>query len=213
MLILDSISKSYQKNGDLITALAPHSLTVRSGEFLAVQGPSGSGKTTLLLVAGGLLHPDSGTVKIDENNIYALNNKARTHYRGQHIGFIFQQYHLIPFLTVEENIVSPELALKTQNSQIRCNELIERFGLEHRRIHYPSELSAGEKQRTALARAVLHQPKLLLADEITGNLDRANAEIVIDYLKDFSSNGGAVLLVTHDNQAAAQADKIEYLAH
>ena len=211
MLVLDSITKKYLKNGDIITALAPHSLTVKPGEFVAVQGPSGSGKTTLLLLAGGLLHPDEGRVVINNQDIYKLSSAKRSVFRAQQIGFIFQQYHLIPFLTVEENILSPELAVCTTDSQARCDKLIERFGLIDRRRHYPAELSAGEKQRTALARAVLHQPQLLLADEITGNLDFANAEIVVTYVKEFAANGGTVLLVTHDKQAAEQADRIEYL--
>ena len=133
-------------------------------------------------------------------------------FRSQNIGFVFQQYHLIPYLTVLENILAPEAAGGRSVDGGRGRELAAQFGLEHRLDHTPAELSSGEKQRTALARALLFQPRLLLADEITGNLDEANARVVLGYLRDHVKTGGSVLLVTHDREVARQADRVEYLA-
>ena len=211
MLRLDAISKSYKKDGELIRALEPFSLTVEEGEFVAVRGASGSGKTTLLLITGGLLHPDSGSVKIADKDLYALNPNQRSIFRSSTIGFVFQQYHLIPYLSVLDNILAPALAHPSNDKKDRALALVEQFGLEHRKDHAPGELSAGEKQRTALARALLLQPKVLLADEITGNLDETNAGIVIDALIAFAADGGTVLLVTHDMGAANAADRVVIL--
>jgi ABC-type lipoprotein export system ATPase subunit len=187
------------------------SLSVAAGEFVTVEGPSGSGKTTLLLIAGGLLHPDKGSVLVDKQNVYGMNNDERVQFRAQNIGFVFQQYHLIAYLTVLENILAPGIARPDSGNLKRAERLIEQFGLQQRKRHLPSELSSGEKQRTALARALLCNPKMLLADEITGNLDTENSNIVISCLTAFAQNGGAVLLVTHDHAAAKQADRIELL--
>ena len=208
MLELKNITKSYRKNGELIQALAPFSLNVERGEFVAVRGASGSGKTTLLLIAGGLLHPNSGTVKVDKTDLYALTPNQRSTFRSSMIGFCFQQYHLVPYLSVLENILAPTLAHPSLDKRKRAETLIEQFGLEHRKNHAPGELSAGEKQRTALARALLLQPHVLLADEITGNLDETNANIVIEALTNFAADGGAVLLVTHDADAANAAQRV-----
>jgi ABC-type lipoprotein export system ATPase subunit len=211
MLQLERVVKSYQKQSRRIAALASVDLTVRAGQFVAVQGPSGSGKTTCLLIAGGLLHPDSGKVRVDGQDLYAMTRNQLAAFRSQNIGFVFQQYHLIPYLNVLENILAPEAARGGTGSQARGRELAVEFGLEHRLDHTPAELSSGEKQRAALARALLFRPKLLLADEITGNLDHANAEIVMGYLRQYVQAGGAVLLVTHDREIAKQADHVEYL--
>ncbi len=206
MLKLERVVKTYPKAGRRITALACLDLTVGAGRFVALQGPSGSGKTTALLIAGGLLHPDSGRVLLDGQDLYAMTPDRRAAFRSQNIGFVFQQYHLIPYLTVLENILAPQAARGGGNSA-RGRELAARFGLEHRLDHTPAELSSGEKQRAALARALLFQPKVLLADEITGNLDHANAQVVLGYLRQFVETGGSVLLVTHDREIAKEADQ------
>jgi len=206
MLHLNKISKSYSKSGNIVNALKPTELHVEKGEFVAVKGPSGSGKTTLLLVAGGLLHPDEGQVLINGENLYEKNADERSGFRSQNIGFVFQQYHLIPYLTVFENILAPSIA-NSKDVRERAKFLLNHFGMEHRKDHTPGELSAGEKQRTALARALLFNPGLLLADEITGNLDARNAGVVLKYLTEFASQGGSVLLVTHDMEAAKNADR------
>ena len=206
MLLVERIVKTYPKGTRRITALAPSDLTVRPGQFMAVEGPSGSGKTTCLLIAGGLLHPDSGRVLLDGHDLYAMARNELAAFRAQNIGFVFQQYHLIPYLNVIENILAPAAAQGRADSQGRARELAGQFGLEHRLDHTPAELSSGEKQRTALARALLFRPKILLADEITGNLDHVNAQLVLGYLRDYTRTGGAVLLVTHDREIAKQAD-------
>ena len=212
MLLLDKVSKTYPKGRARVTALAPLDLRVRPGEFVALQGPSGSGKTTCLLIAGGLLHPDTGKVLIDAQDLYAMSRNGLAGFRSQNIGFVFQQYHLIPYLSVLENILAPEAARGGHETTGRARALVEQLGLAHRIDHTPAELSSGEKQRTALARALLFRPKVLLAGEITGNLDQANAEIVLGYLKEYVNTGGSVLLVTHDREIAGAADHVEYLA-
>ncbi|MBN1465251.1 ABC transporter ATP-binding protein [candidate division KSB1 bacterium] len=208
MLQLNDICKTYRKDGVSIRALAPINLTLQPGEFVAVQGASGSGKTTLLLIAGGLLHPDSGSVLIFGTDVYTLTSEQRSTFRSRNIGFVFQQYHLIPYLNVLENVLAPALAHPAADTKARALQLLQQFGLERRKNHAPAELSAGEKQRVALARALLFAPPLLLADEITGNLDAANAELVIDGIKKFAADGGAVLLVTHDTEAAKGTDRL-----
>ena len=212
MLLIERVVKTYPKGDRRITALAPIDLQVGAGQFVAVEGPSGSGKTTCLLIAGGLLHPDSGRVLVDGRDLHAMTRNQLAAFRSENIGFVFQQYHLIPYLSVLENILAPEIARGRSRSQARGRALAEQFGLAHRLDHTPAELSAGEKQRTALARALLFQPKLLLADEITGNLDHANAETVLGYLREYVKTGGSVLLVTHDREMARQSDRVEYLA-
>jgi ABC-type lipoprotein export system ATPase subunit len=208
MLRMHRISKWYQKGDERVTALAHLDVQLNPGEFTAIQGVSGSGKTTLLLIAGGLLHPDEGEVFLNDRNFYGMSTSQRAAWRARHIGFVFQQYHLLPYLTVLENIMVPQVTQKQKQNLKRAMVLLSDFGLAHRQAHFPGELSAGEKQRTALARALLLQPSLILADEITGNLDRENARVVVQYLRDFATAGGAILLVTHDDETAQKADKI-----
>lgn len=202
-LRLEHVSKSYTGKAGTVRALSDVSLELQDGEFVAVMGPSGCGKSTLLLTAGGLLKPDSGEVHIAGENPYILSSDARAGFRGGKVGFVFQQFHLVPYLNVLDNVLTPSLALKNANGALkqRASELVRHFGLEHRQRHVPSELSSGERQRVALARALLNQPSLLLADEPTGNLDAENAAAVLGYLKEFAEAGGAVLLVTHDDRA------------
>ncbi len=208
LLELNDITKSYTKSGSRIRAVDGVSLSLDSGQFVAVQGPSGCGKTTLLLVAGGLLHPDGGTVNLAGENPYTMSSEARARFRAKQIGFVFQQFHLVPYLSVRDNVLAPTLALGSADAPARAEELLERFGLTDRQHHTPGELSSGERQRTALARALLNQPKLILADEPTGNLDAENAALVLETLEEFTSTGGGVLLVTHDSSAAARANRI-----
>ncbi len=207
ILEFQNVCKVFTTTKREVRAVDGISLTLAPGDFVAVQGPSGCGKTTLLLTAGGLLQPDAGTVTIAGENPYRLDPEARAQVRAVHIGFVFQQFHLIPYLNVLDNVLAPSLALSRPNSRPRAAELLAHFGMTHRLHHVPSELSTGERQRVALARALLHEPKLLLADEPTGNLDSDNGKIVLQYLTEFTRNGGAVLLVTHDADAAAYANR------
>ena len=203
--------KTYQGASGQVLAVDGVSLSVDGGEFVAVQGPSGCGKSTMLLLAGGLLTPESGSVQIGGEDPYALTADARSKFRADNIGFVFQQFHLVPYLSVLDNVLAPSIATGSKDAEQRARELLDRFGLSHRLEHTPGELSSGERQRTALARALLNEPKVLLADEPTGNLDTENATEVLKHLREFAASGGAVLLVTHDAQAAAAADRIIHL--
>jgi len=208
MLEFKNIFKSYRKADDQIKVLNGVNLKVDPGEFLAIQGASGCGKTTLLLIAGGILHPNDGQVFFDRENIYLKGSEERAKFRAKNFGFVFQQYHLVPYLTTLENVLLPSLAMSLEDDYEKATDLIDEFGLSHRRTHMPGELSVGEKQRTSLARALLHSPKVLFADEITGNLDEENSTVVINTLKNFTKDGGTVLFVTHDIKRAKSADRV-----
>ena len=208
MLTIKQLSKTYRIGAAPVAAVDHVTLTIADGEFAAVQGPSGCGKTTLLLMAGALLEPDDGWVEVDGQNPYALSPEQRARFRAGHIGFVFQQFHLVPYLSVLDNVLAPSLALSSNGARPRAEELIARLGLAPRLHHVPAELSTGERQRVALARALLNKPKLLLADEPTGNLDAESATAVLDQLAVFAQAGGSVLLATHDNAAAARASRI-----
>ena len=188
-----------------VTALDGVDIQAQSGDFVVLRGPSGCGKSTLLFVAGGLLRPDQGKVEIAGENLYQQNTAMRASTRANHVGFVFQQFHLVPYLDAWDNVLAPTLARSIPDAADKANSLLETFGLADRRHHVPAALSVGEQQRVALARALLPEPKLLLADEPTGNLDPDNAEIILAHLATFAENGGGVLMVTHDDRAAEQA--------
>ena len=215
MLEIRNLSKRYAHADEPVDAIVDVSLSVAAGEFVSVQGPSGCGKSTLLLAAGGLLAGDDGEVLIDGQDPYTLAPDARAALRASRVGFVFQQFHLVPYLSVLDNVLSPSLALASDAPAERaCPEpverarmLIEHFGLAKRLAHKPSELSTGERQRTALARALFNEPGLILADEPTGNLDADSARAVLEYLAEFARQGGCVLLVTHDDRAAGYAKR------
>ena len=207
MLSLHAVAKIFSGPDGGVVALDDVTLSVEGGEFVAVCGPSGSGKSTLLLVAGALLTPDRGEVCLGDADVYALDGKGRNRLRAEKIGFVFQQFHLLPYLTVLENVLTPSLALKRPGAEERARELIARFGLESRIAHIPAQLSTGEKQRVALARALLNEPSLILADEPTGNLDEKSGAVVLESLGAFAADGGAVLMVTHDQGAAGLAHR------
>lgn len=211
MISMEKICKNYDKGSVRVKALDDINLQVKEGEFLVIRGPSGSGKSTLLLTIGGMLHPDKGDVSIDQQNIYALSNKDRAKFRAEKIGFVFQLFHLLPYLDCFDNILLPGGLNKRESLNDDVNSLVERLGLTKRTDHKPSELSIGERQRTAIARALLNNPEIILADEPTGNLDPENATEVIGYLSEFHKNNGTVILVTHGNMADQFADRIVYL--
>lgn len=208
LLELEQLSKSFKSGPGRVQAVDGVSLTVDATEFVAIQGPSGCGKSTLLLMAGGLLSPDSGQVLIEGTNPYRLSSDQRARFRSQHLGFVFQQFHLVPYLNVLDNVLTPALASNRSQARERARALIEQFGLEQRLHHTPAQLSTGEKQRVALARALFHQPRILLADEPTGNLDSENSTIVLNALSQFAADGGCVLMVSHDDQAVQSAQRV-----
>jgi putative ABC transport system ATP-binding protein len=201
MITCEQITKCY----GAVTALAPFDLNVKQGEFVAVKGVSGSGKTTLLLMLGGMLRPTRGKVYFDGTDLYSQSGHARAEYRATEVGFVFQMFHLVPYLSVAENV---QLAAHNGNAGNRPHELLKRFGLGHRLTHTPSELSAGERQRVALARALLNKPRLILADEPTGNLDPENDRQVFELLAEYQRTGGTVIVVTHGSTADEFADQI-----
>lgn len=217
MLELKKVAKSFQgprgqpsplrQGRGQVQALKDVSLSVSPGELVVVQGPSGCGKTTLLLTAGGLLKPDTGEVLINGQDPYRMGPNQRSVLRAQRIGFVFQQFHLVPYLSVLDNVLAPSVARAQPNSSERAQQLIQHFKIEDRINHVPSQLSTGERQRTALARALLNSPEFILADEPTGNLDEENGKIVLGFLSEFVSNGGAVLLVTHDTNISQFAHR------
>ena len=207
LISLDHITKTYTGDAGPIVAVDDVSVSVEAGEFVAVVGPSGCGKTTLLLVAGGLLRPENGEVRIDGTDPYSLSGEQRARFRAEQIGFVFQQFHLVPYLNVLDNVMAPALVTGETSARERAGILVERFGLADRLGHRPGQLSTGERQRVALARALLNEPRVILADEPTGNLDGDNSEQVLQALKTFADEGGAVLLVTHDPDAVAFAGR------
>lgn len=204
-----NLGKAFRTPDGEVAAVRGASLEVRPGEFLALHGPSGCGKSTLLLMCGGLLTPSEGAVAIAGQNPYGLGPDRRAAFRAAHLGFVFQQFHLIPYLNVWENVLVSELARGGADAALcgRAEQLLERFQLAGRLRHKPSALSVGEQQRVALARAMAHSPKVLFADEPTGNLDAGNAAIILDHLANFAAEGGAIVLVTHDEAAKSRAHR------
>lgn len=207
LLGVNRLTKQYRGPDGRVDAVSEVSLEVDAGQFVAIRGPSGCGKTTLLLAAGGLLRPDDGNVVVEGQDLYTLSPEQRAQFRARRIGFVFQQFHLVPYLSVLDNVLVPSMAWRVENANERAHELLEMLGMSHRLHHKPDALSTGERQRTALARALLNRPGLLLADEPTGNLDRENADGVLQFLTQFAQDGGAVLLVTHDDHALGFADR------
>jgi len=211
MVCLENVSKIYRTRRGEVKALDEISLQVKEGEFVVVRGPSGSGKTTLLFTGGGMLRPTQGQVIVDGNDIYAMGKRDRAKFRAENIGFVFQMFHLVPYLNVAENVLLSAGVGTDRAKRVEAVELLKRLHLSEREHHKPSELSTGERQRTAIARALLNRPKTILADEPTGNLDPENAAEAIGYLAEFHSGGGTVILVTHGTVADQHADRIIYL--
>jgi len=214
MLIANALTKTYQSGGRPLTVLKEVSLAVEPGGFLAVVGPSGCGKTTLLGLLAGLDVPSSGTVLLDGQDLARLGEDQRARLRGEKVGFVFQTFQLIPTLTAQENVQVPiELGSRRADEQThgngapeRARELLARVGLDGREHHYPAQLSGGEQQRVAIARAFANQPRILFADEPTGNLDAATGARVIELLVELNRELGTTLvLVTHDADLAARA--------
>jgi len=204
---LEGVSKVYPTSAGPVRALDHIDLEVDAGEFVAVRGPSGCGKSTLLAIVGGLHRPTSGKVIVDGEEISAKSSAARAAFRAEKVGFVFQMFHLLPYLSVTDNVMLSARSGDDSAARRRAGELLERFQLGHRLSHHPSQLSTGERQRVAMARAMMNDPSLILADEPTGNLDPENAAVVLDLLADFQREGGTVLLVTHEDVAAGCAGR------
>ncbi len=208
-IVATGVHKRFKSSDGEVHAVQDVSFEFSPGDFVALHGPSGCGKSTLLLMAGVLLSPDQGTLEIDGTHPYDGTPEDRATFRSKHIGFVFQQFHLIPYLDVLENVLVSDLANpSTRTSSVdRAKELLETFQLGHRLRHVPSKLSVGEQQRVSLARALLQKPTLLLADEPTGNLDPENSKIILEHLAGFAEDGGTILMATHDQQARQAANR------
>jgi ABC-type lipoprotein export system ATPase subunit len=206
------VSRSFARGDEVVHALDDFTLALERGEMVALVGPSGCGKTTALNLVAAVDRPDAGTVRVAGVDVGAATESELTALRRRSVGMVFQAFHLVPHLTVEENIALP-LALDRRRDPARVDELIRRVGLGHRRRHYPSELSGGEQQRTAVARALVHRPQVVVADEPTGNLDSHTGAAVVALLAELRGEEGATLLLaTHDPKVAAAADRLVELA-
>jgi putative ABC transport system ATP-binding protein len=199
-----ALNKSYVRGREIVHALNDVSFEIGRGEFVAITGPSGAGKTTLLNLIGCMDAPTSGTLKISGHEVQSLPERERTRLRRDKIGFVFQHFGLIPTLTVAENVALPSL-FSRRNGAHNIDNLLERVGLAHRRAHRPQELSGGEMQRAAIARALVNQPALLLADEPTGNLDTETGDSIIALFQKLNAEGLTIAVVTHNATMAAAA--------
>jgi ABC-type lipoprotein export system ATPase subunit len=212
LLRLERVRKAFRRGREEVLALDGVDLCIDAGGFTALVGPSGSGKSTLLHLAGGLDKPDAGRILLEERDLSTLSAGERAQLRRRQVGLVFQFFHLIPTLTVAENVELPLVLDGVRNSDGRVGDLLDRVGLSHRADHVPGELSGGEMQRAAIARALVARPRLLLADEPTGNLDSATGAEILDVLcEQVSEEGTALLMVTHDLDAAARAKHVLHL--
>ncbi len=213
MIELSGIRKTYRQGGAEIRALDGIDLAIRPGEFVAIMGPSGSGKSTLLNVLGALDKPDAGRYRLGADEVGELDDDAASALRNRRIGFVFQSFHLLPRLTVLENVLLPQRYAQGIDAEApqRARALLDRIGLGARIDHRPGELSGGQLQRAAIARALLNQPALLLADEPTGNLDSKSALDVMTLLTELNAAGQTLVMVTHDPDIAARAGRTIHL--
>lgn len=209
ILRVEKLCKTYHTGAVQIKALQNVSFTLQKGEFAAVVGESGSGKSTLLNCIGGLDVPTSGKIYLDKEDLFSMDETKRTIYRRQNIGFIFQSFHLISELNVEQNIIFPLLLDHQKTDKEQVNEILRLLGLLDRRRHLPSQLSGGQQQRVAIGRALITRPALILADEPTGNLDSKNSQDVMELLLEASRRyQQTVLMITHNANLAASADHV-----
>ena len=209
MIRLENVARTYVRHGQTVTALRCEHLQIQAGEYVAVVGPSGSGKTTLLSLLGGMLSPTAGRIYLDNVSLYEQAVAARSAIRLARMGFVFQTFNLIPYLTALQNVQIP-LGLNgaAQNVQdSRATTMLRRFGLGDRLNHKPSELSVGQQQRVALARTLVNDPQIILADEPTGNLDPDSREVVLKAFDDCHAEGRTIVMVTHDLAATARAER------
>ena len=214
MIRLTNVTKHYRRGDEQVVGVESLTLSVMEGEFVALVGPSGCGKSTTLNLLAGAERADQGSVIVDGLELKTADERRLTQFRRESIGVVFQDFFLIPNLTVAENVALPlALAGIRHTYQQRVPELVAEVGLSHRIEHTPDQLSGGEQQRVAIARALIHQPKVLLADEPTGNLDRATSRSIMDLLEKLRRQHGSTLVVaTHDEQVAAAADTIVHLS-
>lgn len=207
MFHLQDVTKIYTRRGHQVVALRAPSLEIGTGDYAAIVGPSGSGKTTLLSVLGGMLSPSAGTMTVDGVSLYDLSVAKRAMFRRGRMGFVFQTFNLVPYLTAVENVEIPLYlnGIAKAEQRDRAVALLERVGLKDRLDHKPSELSTGQQQRVALARTLANNPAIILADEPTGNLDPDSRRMVLDFFDELHAEGRTIVMVTHDAVAAERA--------
>ena len=210
---LKNVSKIYDVGDSKVFAIDDVSLKIKEGEFLEVLGTSGSGKSTMMHLIGCLDLPTKGSIFLDGHDISRMSESHLANTRGEKIGFVFQTFNLIPTMTVTENIALPLLfqGVSTEEREKRATDLAVFFGLEHRLDHRPNELSGGERQRVSMARALVANPKILIADEPTGNLDSKTGKVVMDRLQEINKQGKTVIVVTHDADLTCYADRVVFL--
>ena len=209
MLRIEAVTKNFNHRSQIVTGLRNVTLDIPKGDFVSVVGPSGSGKSTLLLILGGMLSPSEGRVLFDGRSLYDLTPDQRASIRKQEIGFVFQTFNLMPYLTALENVQIPLLlaGVDTGSQKRKATAILERIGLADRLDHKPSELSVGQQQRVALARVLANDPSVILADEPTGNLDPDTSKQIIAFLKEINHEGRTIVMVTHDPNAAQRAKR------
>ncbi|MBE0558017.1 MAG: ABC transporter ATP-binding protein, partial [Proteobacteria bacterium] len=204
------ISKRYGTGDSAVSALKEVDFTIDEGEFVAVMGESGSGKSTLLSILGTLNSPTSGKLVVDDVDVYALGKDARADFRRESIGFVFQNFNLIPYLTLAENVMLPLATLKTRNAKKRAMAIaaLERVGLSQKAARLPSQISGGEQERVAIARAIVGRPPIILADEPTGNLDSKTGKEIMGIFDGLNAEGMTIIMVTHNPDYAAYANRV-----
>jgi len=213
MIQLRDVTKLYNTEGSPVVALKDVTMAVDEGEFVALVGPSGSGKSTLLTVVGAMNPPSTGIITIDGIDVYGLSPEQQADFRHEYVGFVFQQLQLIPYLTALENVMLPLAVapLARQEKARRAAEMLARMGLNGKARRLPGELSGGEQGRVAVARALINDPPLLLADEPTGSLDSTTGEQVLALFRDLHRQGQTIIMVTHNREAAAHADRLIHI--
>jgi putative ABC transport system ATP-binding protein len=213
LIELHNVTKTYKLGDEVLNALDGLSVNIQAGEFVAITGPSGSGKTTLANIIGGLDRPNSGTVHVDGQDLSKVRDKVLSDYRNKHVGFVFQSFNLQGNQTALENVMLPLVFARMGSGERkkRAKECLQAVGLGDRMKHKPSQLSGGQRQRVAIARALAGKPSLIIADEPTGNLDSARGEEIMKLLRSLNKQGITLLIITHDQKIAGQADRIIHI--
>ena len=205
LIEINKLNKTYESGEECVMALSDIDLNIEKGDFISVMGPSGSGKSTLLTILGGLNHPTKGDVVVDDIPIYKLSLEKLADFRREYLGFIFQSFQLIPYLTVTENVMLPlSITQRTNREQVKmAEEILERIGLRGKGKRLPDQLSGGEQERVAIARALVNSPPILMADEPTGNLDSKTGKEIMDLFKSLNEEGQTIVMVTHNPENTA----------
>ncbi|MDJ0721153.1 MAG: ABC transporter ATP-binding protein [Desulfobacterales bacterium] len=213
-IIGQALSKYYGRGAAAVTAIEAMDFEIQSGEFVAVMGESGAGKSTLLSIMGAMNAPSAGTLTVEGIDVYDLEAERRADFRREFLGFIFQSFHLIPYLDLEENVMLPLATIKASRSRKRrmAREALAAVGLEGKQRRLPGQISGGEKERTAIARAIVNRPPVILADEPTGNLDSRTSGEIMGLLQELNAKGSTIVMVTHSRECARYADRIMQVA-